>query len=50
MLEEELFQPLGMSSTSLGGRADLLERLCPVKAAYEKPGLFAPRRSRRLKP
>jgi len=42
MLEEELFRPLGMSNTSLGARSDLLERLCPVKAAYEKPGLFAP--------
>jgi CubicO group peptidase (beta-lactamase class C family) len=41
MLQEELFRPLGMRNTSLGGRSDLLERLCPVKAAYERPGLFA---------
>lgn len=42
MLEEDLFRPLGMRETTLGARPDLLERLCPVKAAYEKPGLFAP--------
>ena len=42
MLEEDLFRPLGMRDTSLGARSDLLERLCPVKAAYEKAGLFAP--------
>jgi len=42
MLEEEIFQPLGMRDTSLGPRSDLLERLCPVKAAYDKPGLFDP--------
>jgi CubicO group peptidase (beta-lactamase class C family) len=42
MLEAELFQPLGMRDTSLGPRRDLLERICPVKAAYDKPGLFDP--------
>jgi CubicO group peptidase (beta-lactamase class C family) len=42
MLEEDLFQPLGMRDTSLGPRSDLLARLCPVKAAYERPGLFDP--------
>jgi len=42
MLEEELFRPLGMRDTSLGPRADLLARLCPVRARYKEPGLFVP--------
>ncbi len=42
MVEEEVFRPLGMRDTSLGGRDDLLARACPVRAAYKEPGLFAP--------
>ncbi|MCC7413184.1 MAG: beta-lactamase family protein [Gammaproteobacteria bacterium] len=42
MLEEELFGPLGMRDTSLGPRADLLARLCPLTVCYEEPGLFDP--------
>jgi CubicO group peptidase (beta-lactamase class C family) len=42
MLDEELFRPLGMRDTSLGARADLVPRWCPVRAAYKEPGLFAP--------
>lgn len=34
MLDEELFRPLGMRDTCLGGRKDLLPRLCPVRASY----------------
>ena len=34
MLDEELFQPLGMRDTSLGPRKDLLARLCPIRASY----------------
>lgn len=42
LMSEELFAPLGMRHTSLGPRADLVERLCPVVARYKEPGLFAP--------
>jgi CubicO group peptidase (beta-lactamase class C family) len=42
MLREDLFVPLGMSDTSLGPRADLVARLCPVVARYSEPGLFDP--------
>lgn len=43
MMREEIFQPLGMTSTSLGPREDLLERLCPVKPAYSGiPALIDP--------
>src|SRR5438552_11305460 len=42
ILEEELFRPLGMTETSLGPRADLVRRLCPVVARFSEPGLFAP--------
>jgi len=35
MLEEEIFRPLGMRDTSLGLRKDLVDRLCPVRAAYQ---------------
>jgi CubicO group peptidase (beta-lactamase class C family) len=34
MLEDEIFRPLGMRDTSLGIRKELVDRLCPVKAAY----------------
>ena len=42
VLREDLFEPLGMTNTSLGYRADLVERLCPVVTCYEEPGMFAP--------
>lgn len=42
LVEEEVFRPLGMRDTALGAREDLLPRLCPVRAAYKEPGLFAP--------
>ena len=42
ILEEDLFKPLGMTRTTLGPRADLVERLCPVVACYEEPGMFHP--------
>jgi CubicO group peptidase (beta-lactamase class C family) len=42
LLDDELFQPLGMHETALGPRDDLSKRLCPVRAAYTKPGLFDP--------
>ena len=42
IMEEDLFQPLGMTRTSLGPRADLAARLCPVVACYEEPGMFYP--------
>src|SRR5438477_7392462 len=42
ILDEELFRPLGMAETSLGPRADLVRRLCPVVARFSEPGLFAP--------
>jgi CubicO group peptidase (beta-lactamase class C family) len=35
LLEEEIFRPLGMRDTSLGLRKDLVDRLCPVRAAYQ---------------
>lgn len=39
-LEEELFTPLKMGSTSLGIRADLVDRANPVVARYARSGLF----------
>jgi CubicO group peptidase (beta-lactamase class C family) len=42
LMREDLFGPLGMEHTSLGPRADLVERLCPVVARYKEPGLFVP--------
>jgi CubicO group peptidase (beta-lactamase class C family) len=42
LVEEEVFRPLGMRDSALGAREDLLARLCPVRAAYKEPGLFAP--------
>jgi CubicO group peptidase (beta-lactamase class C family) len=42
MIEAELFQPLGMRETSLGPRADLVERLCPIRASYSGIGLLDP--------
>jgi CubicO group peptidase (beta-lactamase class C family) len=37
MLDEDLFQPLGMSDTHLGPRDDLMARLCPVTLAERLP-------------
>lgn len=42
IMREDLFEPLGMRNTCLGGREDLLARACPVVARYETPGMFAP--------
>ncbi|MCC7121048.1 MAG: beta-lactamase family protein, partial [Gammaproteobacteria bacterium] len=43
MLNEELFEPLGMPDTSLGPRPDLMKRLCPVKVSYDDlPALLPP--------
>jgi len=42
LVEDVVFRPLGMRDSALGPRDDLLERLCPVRAAYKEPGLFAP--------
>jgi CubicO group peptidase (beta-lactamase class C family) len=42
MLDEDLFQPLGMRDTALGPRDDLLARWCPIRAAYKDAGLFEP--------
>lgn len=43
MLRDEIFSPLGMSSTNLGARDDLLARLCPVKVSYKDiPALLPP--------
>lgn len=41
ILQEDLLDPLGMKDTSLGGRADLVERLCPVASRYSERGIFA---------
>jgi CubicO group peptidase (beta-lactamase class C family) len=49
MLREDVFEPLGMHHTSLGPRADLLARLCPVRVAYENiPALLPPEAARCL--
>jgi len=42
IMQEDLFEPLGMSNTCLGKRDDLLERLCPITACYTEPGMFHP--------
>ena len=42
ILREDLFEPLDMKNTSLGGREDLLARVCPVVARFREPGLFLP--------
>lgn len=42
ILADDLFAPLGMHDTSLGGRADLAARACPVVARYSEPGMFVP--------
>lgn len=40
LMNEELFRPTGMASTSLGGRVDLTERMAPIVARFDEPGLF----------
>jgi CubicO group peptidase (beta-lactamase class C family) len=40
IVAEDLFTPLGMRETSLGSRADLVPRVCPVVARFDEPGLF----------
>ena len=42
ILDEDLFQPLGMNDTSMGPRPDLIERVCPITACYTEPGMFHP--------
>lgn len=42
MLEQEIFEPLRMRNTSVGVRKDLLERLCPIRAAWSGTGVLAP--------
>jgi CubicO group peptidase (beta-lactamase class C family) len=43
MLQEEIFDPLGMKDTSLGARPDLAKRLCPVRVSYDNlPALLPP--------
>ncbi|MCB1748892.1 MAG: beta-lactamase family protein [Gammaproteobacteria bacterium] len=42
LLREDLFEPLGMTHTCMGRRADLVERLCPVTTCYTEPGMFHP--------
>ena len=43
MLKEDLFDPLGMTDTSLGLRDDLKDRFCPVKVSYKDiPALLPP--------
>jgi len=43
IIQDDLFDPLGMRNTSLGLRADLAKRMCPVVARYEGTGLFDPK-------
>ena len=42
IVDDELFRPLGMNDTSLGPRPGLSERMCPVVACYDEPGMFDP--------
>ncbi|MGR8949075.1 MAG: serine hydrolase domain-containing protein [Gammaproteobacteria bacterium] len=43
MLKDEIFEPLGMTDTSLGVRDDLQDRFCPVKVSYKDvPALLPP--------
>jgi CubicO group peptidase (beta-lactamase class C family) len=43
IIQDDLFEPLGMKNTSLGLRPDLAERMCPVVARYEGSGVFDPK-------
>jgi len=42
MLADELLEPLGMSETSLGARADLESRCVPIVARDRSPDMFDP--------
>jgi len=42
ILAEDLFAPLGMAHTALGGRPDLARRVAPVVARDRRHGLFDP--------
>ena len=42
ILAEDLFEPLGMKATSLGGRPDLAKRMAPVVVRDRRPGLLDP--------
>lgn len=42
MLEEELFQPLGMSRSSLGARDDLMADFCPIRANFSDDVSLSP--------
>jgi CubicO group peptidase (beta-lactamase class C family) len=42
IMAEDLFEPLGMRHSSLGGRPDLAQRLAPVVARDRRHGLFDP--------
>lgn len=42
ILADEVFEPLGMTSTSLGARPDLAGRRVPVRVRDRSPGLFPP--------
>lgn len=37
MMAQDLFEPLGMTETSLGSREDLVPRLCPLRLATDAP-------------
>jgi CubicO group peptidase (beta-lactamase class C family) len=43
MLREDLFEPLRMNDTSLSPRTDLVQRLCPVRVAYENIPSLTPK-------
>jgi len=42
ILREEIFEPLGMNSTSLSLRPDLAARRVPIVARFDEGGLFEP--------
>jgi CubicO group peptidase (beta-lactamase class C family) len=42
IMDDDLFEPLGMKDTSLVLRPDLAERRVPIVARYATPGLFDP--------
>jgi CubicO group peptidase (beta-lactamase class C family) len=42
IVTQDLFEPLKMNNTSMGPRADLLARLCPIRPAFQGPGVIAP--------
>jgi CubicO group peptidase (beta-lactamase class C family) len=42
IFREDLFEPLGMTHTSLGHREDLVAAMCPVVTRYSERGIFEP--------